>query len=108
MPAAAVRASLTVETATEWAAGMPISGRVHLGKLVRDGRENGNVPSRALQKRSRSSETSRVRIGVPRTLTPRRSNTPIFSSWMPTLRAVCPPKVRRIPSGRSFSRMYAT
>ena len=76
------------------------------GRGQKEGKLNSR--SRALQNRSRSSETSSVRIGVPRTLMPRRSKTPILSSWMPTLSAVWPPKVSRTPSGRSFSRMYAT
>ena len=97
---AASRAPWMVETAVDWAAGISISRYQHLSGAG----SFANSPLRACTKRSRSSETSKVRMGVPNTLTPNRSSTPIFSSWIPTFNALCPPKVNRIPSGRSFSK----
>jgi len=46
--------------------------------------------------------------GVPITSTLYFFNTPFSASSTPTLRAVCPPKLRRIPSGRSFAITFST
>ena len=77
---AAFSASLTVETATELAAGIPISTWAKSCQHAFVVLGGSSARSRALQNKSRSSDTSSVRIGVPRTLTPSRSNTPILSN----------------------------
>ena len=46
--------------------------------------------------------------GVPRTLTEYFSNTPEVKSFVPQLRAVCPPKDNNIPSGFSFFITFST
>mmetsp|Transcript_15667 Transcript_15667/g.37383 ORF Transcript_15667/g.37383 Transcript_15667/m.37383 type:complete len:204 (+) Transcript_15667:1277-1888(+) len=53
-------------------------------------------------KTSLSSVLMIAAMGVPRTLQPYFLKTPFLSSCTAQLRAVCPPKVQRMPSGRSF------
>ena len=52
---------------------------------------------------SRSSVSIIACTGVPSTLTPNSSRVPSSYSLTPQFRAVCPPKARKMPSGRSFS-----
>jgi hypothetical protein len=47
-------------------------------------------------------------MGVPNTFTLNFFKIPLFESSIPQLRAVCPPKPRRIPSGFSFFITFST
>jgi len=59
--------------------------------------------STALAKSSRSSVVTMARIGVPSTLTPYFAKIPSSSSLTAQFKAVWPPKVHKMPSGRSRS-----
>jgi hypothetical protein len=65
------------------------------------------ISLKALANKSRSSDNCKVWIGVPKTLTLYFFKTPVSSNWIPQLRADWPPKVKRIPSGRSLWIMYS-
>ena len=57
---------------------------------------------------SRSSVASTAFVGVPSTATLCSLSTPARSSDSPTLSAVCPPMLMRMPSGRSLRITSAT
>ena len=59
------------------------------------------MDSSSCANKSRSSVISMARVGVPNTRTLYFSNMPAFSSANPQFSPVCPPKLSKIPSGRS-------
>ena len=54
----------------------------------------------------RSSVAMMASTWVPSTFTSKRSNTPWRFNSTPQFRAICPPKARTMPSGRSFRITY--
>ena len=66
------------------------------------------ISSSFFTKRSRSSVSMIASTLVPSTWTPYSLSVPFRYSSVPQFRAVCPPKAKRMPSGRSFLMISVT